>query len=382
MKNNSFVWYFPKVAFSLTIFYLLCGQVHNTFAQLTLPHGGGSKKASVSEYIGLTKITIDYDRPAVKGREGKIWGTNIAHFGFIDQGFGTSKAAPWRAGANENTVITFSTDVKVGGKNLPAGKYGLFMAIMSENEVIVIFSKDYMSWGSYFYDPAKDALRVTTKPIKTESSKEYLQYEFVDQTDNSATIVLAWEKWRIPFKVEVDVINGVIASIREELKSDKGFSWQAWNQAANYCLQNNTNLEEALTWAEGSISMPFIGEENFTTLSTKAMILNRLGRTSEADATMRKALPYGKMNDLHNYARQLVNQKRGMEALEVFKMNAQKYPNQVTTMVGLVRGYSAVGDYKTALKYAKQALALNPDEQNKQNIQSMIQKLSENKDIN
>jgi hypothetical protein len=373
MKNKLFI--------NILFLSILC-YANVALGQLTAPHGGGSKKASVSEYIGLTKITIDYDRPAVRGREGKIWGSNVAHFGFVDQGFGTSKAAPWRAGANENTTITFSTDVKIGGKNLPAGKYGLFMAVMSENEVTVIFSKDNMAWGSYFYEPAKDVLRVTTKPLKTETSKEYLQYEFVDQTDNAATIVLSWEKWRIPFKVEADVVNNVIASMREELKSDKGFSWQAWVQAANYCLQNNTNLEEALTWAEGAISMPFIGEENFTTFSTKAMIYTKMGKQSDADALMKKALPYGKMMDLHNYARQLISQKRGAEALEVFKLNAQKNPNNWTTTLGLARGFSAVGDFKNALKNAKLALTQNPDEQNKKNIESMIQKLTENKDIN
>jgi hypothetical protein len=362
---------------------LLCMLAHISFAQLTMPHGGGSKKASVSEYIGLTKITIDYDRPAVRGREGKIWGTDVAPFGFTYQGFGTSKEAPWRAGANENTVITFSTDVKVDGKNIPAGKYGLFMAIMSENEITVIFSKDYQAWGSYYYEPAKDVLRVTTKPTKSETTQEYLQYTFTGQTDRTATVELAWEKWRIPFKIDADVANIIINSMREELKGDKGFSWQAWQQAANYCLQNNINLEEALTWAEGAISGQFIGEQNFTTLSTKAMILTKLNRQKEADALMKEALPFGKMTDLHTYGRQLITQKRGAEALEVFKMNAQKNPNHWTTTLGLARGFAAVGDYKNALKNAKLALTQGvPDEQNKKNIQDMILKLTENKDIN
>ncbi len=369
MKNKLFL--------SVALFFF----TNFAFAQLTMPHEGGSKKASVSEQIGLTKITIDYDRPAVRGREGKVWGQMVA-YGFTDQGFGTSKAAPWRAGANENTTITFSSAVKIEGKTLPAGKYGLFMAVMSESEVTVIFSKDNISWGSYFYEPTKDALLITTKPAKTETSKEYLQYEFAEQTENSATVVLSWEKWRIPFKVEADVTNIVIASVREELKSDKGFSWQAWNQAAAYCLQRNTNLEEALTWAEGAVSMPFIGEENFTTLSTKAMILTKLNRKTEADAVMKKALPLGKMMDLHSYARQLVAEKRAADAMEVFKMNAQKNPTHWTATMGLARGFSALGDFKNALKNAKLALTQNPDEPNKKNIESLIQKLTENKDIN
>ena len=112
--------------------------------QLTTIPDGGNKKASVSEQIGLTNIVINYSRPGVKGREGKIWGTPIAHNGFQDLGFGTSKSAPWRAGANENTTIQFSQAVRVEGKPLSAGKYGLFMAL-GDQETTLIFSKNSSS---------------------------------------------------------------------------------------------------------------------------------------------------------------------------------------------------------------------------------------------
>lgn len=90
---------------------------------------GGNKKAISGEQIGITDVVIKYDRPGVKGREGKIYGTDIVHAGFVNLGFGTSKAAPWRAGANENTTIEFSTNVKIEGKDLPAGKYGFFCCL-------------------------------------------------------------------------------------------------------------------------------------------------------------------------------------------------------------------------------------------------------------
>jgi len=347
--------------------------------QLNIPSEGGSKKAAVTEFIGLTEVSIRYDRPAVRGREGKIWG-GLVPFGLSDQGYGTSKAAPWRAGANENTVISFSSDVKIEGKSLAAGKYGLFM-VVSESEVTVIFSKNHQAWGTYFYEPANDALKVTVKPAKVEASKEYLEYEFMNQTANSATIVLAWEKWQIPFKIEADVVNTTLASIREELKGDKAFAWQSWNQAANYCLRHNTNLEEGLVWAENAISLRNTGEKNFTTLATKAMFLSRLNKQSEADALMKEALPLGKMMEVHGYGRQLITQKKFNEALEVFKMNAKKNPSW-TTSWGLARGYSAVGDFKNAVKYAELALSQNPDEQNKNNIQNSIPKLKDKKDIN
>ncbi|MFN8352985.1 MAG: DUF2911 domain-containing protein [Spirosomataceae bacterium] len=347
---------------------------------LTTPADGGNKKASVSERIGLTDVTIQYDRPAVKGRDGKIWG-QVVHFGFKDLGFGPSKAAPWRAGANENTTITFSSDVKVEGKDLPAGKYGLMMAVQ-ESEVTVIFTKNTSSWGSYFYNPTEDALRVVVKQQKDQPFVERLRYGFSDQTDNSALVALEWERWKIPFRVEIDLGKTLFASFRNELRGERGFYWQAWQQAATYCLRLNTNLEEGLTWAEKSISEPFVGEANFTTLSTKAQILSKLGRNSEADATMKDALPVGNLQELHNYGKQLLSQKRADLALEVFKFNANKNPNVFTTNIGLARGYSAVGNFKEALKFAKAALPQAPDAQNKDSVEKMIQQLAENKDVN
>src|SRR3954466_14974134 len=135
--------------------FLLCSCTalfSTLFAQITLTQlpSGANKKASVSERIGLTDVTIHYDRPGVKGREGKIWGQLIPA-GFIDQGFGSSKAAPWRAGANENTTIEFSNDVKVEGQPLKAGRYGFFIAYDSASPTL-IFSKNSTSWGSFYYD--------------------------------------------------------------------------------------------------------------------------------------------------------------------------------------------------------------------------------------
>src|SRR5688572_921247 len=166
---------------------------------LTVAPSGGNKKASVSERIGLTDVTIHYDRPGVKGREGKIWG-QLVHTGFADQGFGSSKAAPWRAGANENTTVHFSTDVKIEGKELPAGTYGLFIAY-DPNESTIIFSKNSVSWGSYYYDEKEDALRAKVKPVATDKNEEWLKYEFTSQTENSAIVNLLWEKLSIPFRV-------------------------------------------------------------------------------------------------------------------------------------------------------------------------------------
>jgi hypothetical protein len=348
--------------------------------QLTTTPSGGNKKAMVGERIGITDVAITYDRPAVKSREGHIWG-ELVHTGFTDQGFGSSKAAPWRAGSNENTTITFSTDVKVEGKDLPAGKYGLFIAY-DPNEPTIIFSKNSGSWGSYFYNESEDALRVKVKPQPLDKSVEWLKYEFTNQTANAATVQLQWEKLAIPFKVEVDLAKTQVASFREELRTNKGFNWQAWNQAAQWCLQNNVNMEQALQWADSASGPTFGGNNFFAPIATKAQILAKMGKTAEADALMKTAIAKGNMNELHQYGRQLLTQKKNKEALEVFKLNASKNPNEFTTLVGLARGHSANGDYKTALKYAQQALPSAPNQVNKTAVETMIKKLQEGKDAN
>jgi hypothetical protein len=352
----------------------------SAYAQLTTPPNGGNKKALVGERIGLTDVTITYHRPGIKGREGHIWG-ELVHTGFTDQGFGSSKSAPWRAGANENTTISFTTNVKVEGQDLPAGNYGLFIAY-DPNESTVIFSKNSGSWGSYFYNEGEDALRVKVKPQALDKPVEWMKYEFTNQTNNSATVALQWEKLSVPFKVEVDLIQTQLASIRSELRTDKGFNWQSWDQAAQFCLQNNMNLDQALQWADSAAGPNFGGNSNFQPQATKAQLLEKMGRTAEADALMKTAMPLANMNQLHQYGRQLLAQKKPKEALEVFKMNATKNPNQFTTTMGLVRGYSANADYKTALKYAQQALPMAPNQQNKTNVETMIKKLQEGKDAN
>ncbi len=354
----------------------------NTLAQLTTTPDGGNKKAQVSENIGITTVSIEYGRPAVKGREGKIWG-NLVHKGFTDLGFGSSKSSPWRAGANENTVIEFSTPVIIGGKPVPAGKYGLFVAYDSLASTLIL-SKNYTSWGSFFYNENEDALRVTVKPVPLDKSVEWLKYEFLNQTDSSATVALEWEKLMIPFKIETDYVNLQLQSFRRELRGEKSFSpgWQNYNQAAAYCLVHNVNYEEGLAWAEEAVNGQFVGNKNFTSLSTKAQLLARLNRGAEAEALMKEALPLGNPAQIHAYARQLLLQKKTKEAFDAFKLNYDKTPNTFTTNMGMTRGYSALKDYKKAVEYALKALPQAPDKVNKDNVMRIIQLLQDGKDVN
>jgi tetratricopeptide (TPR) repeat protein len=342
---------------------------------------GYTKKAVVSEQVGLTQVTITYHRPAVRGREGKIWG-GVVHKGFIDQGFGNGKPAPWRAGANENTVIEFDNEVKIEGQSLPKGKYGLFIAY-DPSESIIIFSKRVDGWGSFFYDEKEDAVRVKVKPQAIEKSVEYLKYEFSNQTPNSAVVTLAWERLSIPFKVEVDYLKQQFDAFVAESQNPRGFTPQGLTIAANWTLQNDYQLEKGLEWATLATGSKFPGDPtSFAGLSTKAAILDKLGRSTEAAAIIKSALPLGNVGELQQFGRQLLAAKKPQVALEVFQFNYNKNPNQFLTLMGMVRGLSANGQYSKALEFANRALPLAPNDANKQAVQAMIEKLRAGQDIN
>jgi hypothetical protein len=337
---------------------------------LTLPPNGDNQKSIVTQFLGPVKVSITYNSPNVhapngEDRTGKIWG-QLVHYGFIDQQFGTSKAAPWRAGANENTTITFSHDVKIGGKDLKAGTYGLFLDVEENGPWNWIFSTASKSWGSYFYDPKEDALRVETTPTDA-SYTEFLTYGFDDRQRNSAVAYLQWENKKIPFKIEVPNVNEIYAGIiREELRSNLGFDYRNFQTAAIFCANNKVNLEEALTWADAAISRPFIGKEEFGTLQSKALVLRAMGKGEEANAIMDKAINHNTatVQNIHQYGRFLLGDGKKEKALEVFKLNRSKHPEDTfTTYVGLARGFAAVGDNKNAIKNWEIAIKNVPAEQ-------------------
>jgi len=352
-------------------------------AQVVTSPRDASPAAEVTQTVGLSTLKINYSRPSViapngTDRTGKIYGTTVAHYGY-QQGFpafGSGNDFPWRAGANENTTITFSDDAKVQGQDIAAGTYGLFLAL-SESGADVIFSRNAGSWGSFFYDESETELKVTILSEEIQLT-ERLTYNFIDVTNNSATIALDWEKRRFPVKVEFDVVPSILASMRNELRSTGGFGWQGYNTAANYCLSNDTNLEEGLKWAEASVA----STSNFNNLNTKANIQTALGKEDEAKETMELAMDQGNPFQIHQYGRTLIGQKKLDEAMEVFEYNAKKHENTWPVNVGLARGFSAKGDFKAALKYLNKAMENAPQQFNKDNVQANIDKLEKGEDIN
>jgi len=234
--------------------------------QLKLPRP--SPNASVTQTIGVTEVTIHYSRPGVKSRT--IWG-ELVPYGEV-----------WRTGANENTTITFDTPVKIEGTELPAGTYGL-QTIPTADQWTVIFSKDAELWGAFNYKPENDALRFQVKPQPAEF-RERMAFDFEDVTDNSAKVVLHWEKLRVPFALEVDTPKLAVAGAQGQLR------WQTFVQAANFCIQANTCLDEAGRWLDASIAL----EPAFSNQRAKAMLLAKKNDFKSAVSWGEKALAAAK----------------------------------------------------------------------------------------
>jgi len=358
--------------------------ISQSMAQVVTSPRNPSPAAEVKQTVGLSTVTINYSRPNVilneTDRTGKIYGTgNPAPYGYSDPfpGFGSGNKWPWRAGANENTTISFSHDAKVEGKPISAGTYALFMALKEDGGATVILSNNAGSWGSFFYDEKENAM---TAEIQ---SKDILQtnrltYNFIDIDNSSMVVALDWEKKRFPFKVEFDATNIVLSSMRGELRGTGGFGWQGYNAAANYALNNGGDLEEALAWADKSIA----GTSNFNNLNTKASILTKMEKADEAKKTMDIAMEQGNPFQIHQYGRTLIGQEKFDEALEIFKFNSEKHKDTWPVNYGMARGLSAKGDYKGALKYLTKALENAPGKPQKDAVQANIDKLEKGEDIN
>jgi hypothetical protein len=227
-----------------------------------------SPKASVSQTVGVTEITIHYCRPGVKDRV--IWG-ELVPFNQV-----------WRTGANEVTSITFSDPVKVNGNKLETGTYGIH-TVPNKDEWEIIFSGDTKIGGSATFNKEKETLRIKVKP-ETAEFQERLIFTFVNVTDNSALINLIWEKLKVSFMIETDTQELTLAKARAAI------DWSTPMTAATYCLQNNINLEQAKNWINASISI----NENYWNLRIKAQLLAKEGETNEAVSVMEKSLALGK----------------------------------------------------------------------------------------
>ena len=334
---------------------LLCFFSLSIFAQQTnLKAPEASQAASVTQRIGLTDITIKYHSPLAKGR--KIWG-DLVPYGEV-----------WRAGANENTTITFSTDVKVEGGSLPAGTYGLHM-IPTASAWTIIFSKNADAWGSFFYNQQEDALRVNVNP-RPGAHQDWLSYTFADPQPKSVSAVLHWEKLEVPMKIEVDVPETVVQSMKKELTGVNGFFWQGYNQIAAYSVRNNIHMDEAAAWADRSIQI----KKTFANMNTKAIILEKQGKATEAASLRKEALAMANEEELNAYGYELVAKGNMNEAIDLFRQNVKQYPNSWNVYDSLGEALLMSGNKSEAKENYKTALAKAPADQ-KGRIEGILQRL-------
>ena len=344
-----------KALFTAAIVALLCWEV--SAQNVTTPRAV-VPASEMTQTIGISTVNIKYSRPRVtlrgNDRTGNIWGTLIP-WGFEATTFVDGSNIPWRAGANENTIITFSDDVKIEGKDLAAGTYGLHMAVFEDGKATVIFSNNSSSWGSFYYKESEDALRVDVQTMDVPHT-EVLTYDAIAMDNTSATIALKWEKKAIPFKVEYDVHSIVIANFKDELRSIPGFGWQGLNQAANYCAQNNVELEQGLVWVDQSIA----NTKNFNNLSTKGQLLTAMGKSTEAQAILDEAVTTANVGQLNFLGYQMLGQQKYDKAIEYFTLNAKRNPKNANCWDSLGEAYKTKGDNKNAIKNLKKSLSLNP----------------------
>jgi len=353
---------------------------HCASAQLELPPNGEIQRSEVTQFMGLVKVTVNYSSPQVRGRE--IWG-KLVPYGTTNFNVGKStdqNPSPWRAGANQNTTITFSHDVQVEGKALRAGTYGLHM-IPGQDEWVVIISNNSTSWGSYFYTPAEDAMRVTVKPLRS-AFKEWLTYEFTNRLQNSSTLLMTWDQISVPLVITIpDGDEIYFQRISEQFQGAMGpqghqFAvWQNWVQAANFCASKKFHLDVAMSWLDVYFKR---GARYYTLLQAKSNLLVAMGKQTEADAVMKEAikLPDAGPNQLAAYGRELLSRNLNKEAMEVFVLNVDRNPHHVGALMMLAVGHSAAGDTKKASKFAHKAFDEEKDESQRKRIESAIKELT------
>src|ERR1700682_5542724 len=320
-----------------------------------------SQRAQITQRVGLTDITIIYHAPLAGGRE--LFG-KIVPYGKV-----------WRSGANENTTISFTDDVSVEGHPLAAGTYGLHM-IPSADKWTIIFSKNSTSWGSFSYDEKEDAVRVNVKPAAAEN-RDSLAYTFDDMKPDSTMVTMRWAKVAVPFHISVDTNAITDRSIANQLRNIGGFTWAGYDEAANWNLDNNYKLDEALKWEDTSIQ----NEERFENLETKSRILDAMGKKQEAAATLTQALDKANAIQLYVYARGLQRQKQQDKTFDIYRRDAKQFPDHWITHIGSARVASGSGNFDVAVKEMKLSIAAAPDQQRKF-LQPMLKRLEAKEDIN
>jgi tetratricopeptide (TPR) repeat protein len=347
----------------------LCSGLFIQAQQLWLPREP-SPAATVSQTVGISTIAVNYSRPSVKGRE--IWGV-LVPYGWDKNGSAIGLESPWRAGANENTVLHLSHAATIEGNLVPAGDYGLFFVINKDNTGEVILSKDYKSWGSFFYDPKRDQMRAKIAIRDMPNFVERLDYSFDSVSKNMAELDLNWAKKQFPVKITFAVDEIVVQNAIEVLQGQTGFLWQNNNAAANYTLTNKVSLDQGLKWANAAIGgqpAPSMGP-----FVTKAGILDLMGNHTESEKIIKDAMANATEADLNTYGYTLLGNKQYDKAISVFKLNTERHPKSANVWDSLGEGYALAGDKQNAIANFKKSLSLNPPAPTKANSEKYLKQL-------
>lgn len=255
-----------KIAFTLAI--LLCSLV--SFAQqIQMPQA--SPSAKIAQKVGLTDVTVDYSRPSTKDR--KIFG-ELVPYGQV-----------WRTGANGATVLSFSTDVIIDGKNIPAGQYALY-SIPGKSEWTMILSKNIKLWGAIGYNQSEDVIRFSAKPEKLNKKAETFEISFANMTDTGSDLSLKWEKTKIGFRIETEVDPLVMSQIKEYVIDANSADPSLLYSAASYYYTNNKDLSQAFDWINESVE----DDPKYWTMHLKAKIEAALGKKTEALESAEEAI--------------------------------------------------------------------------------------------
>jgi hypothetical protein len=259
---------------SILIVLLLVGSMSSAFAQqIQMPQA--SPSAKIAQQVGLSNVSVDYSRPSTKGR--KIFG-ELVPFGEV-----------WRTGANGATLLTFSTDVIISGKNVPAGQYALY-AIPNKSEWTMILSKNTKLWGAIGYNESDDLVRFNVSPNKLSRNYETMEITFADMTDTGANLSIKWETTRVDFRIETEVDEIVMAQIQELVIDTETENPGLLYAAANYYYTNKKDMNQAYAWISKSVA----SDKKYWTVHLKAKIEATLGMKSEAIASAKESITLAK----------------------------------------------------------------------------------------
>jgi hypothetical protein len=259
---------------SILFVLLLIGGISSSFAQqIQMPQA--SPTAKIAQQVGLSDVTVDYSRPSTKGR--KIFG-ELVPFGQV-----------WRTGANGATLLTFSTDVMISGKNVPAGQYALY-SIPGKSEWTMILSKNTKLWGAIGYNESDDLIRFNATPNKLSRNYETMEITFADMTDTGANLSIKWETTRVDFRIETEVDEIVMAQIQELVIDSETENPGLLYSAANYYYTNKKDMNQAYAWISKSVE----SDKKYWTVHLKAKIEATLGMKSEAIASAKESMALAK----------------------------------------------------------------------------------------